>query len=223
MGEELISKKELLSLTGISYGQLYRWKRQKLIPESWFIKQATTTGQETYFVKEKILKRISFILNNKEKYSLEELASILSPTFTDRRFPAEELRKIPWLDEGVIDQFQQHGPKDYFTFMEMIVLAIMSKWKQQWKLEEKEMSEWAASIKKWLPQLKNTSYRLIMCQKNREKLYLLADQNASFFLDDRTQELETADLDEWGKELHRRLSENDYAARREGSADGIVT
>jgi predicted DNA-binding transcriptional regulator AlpA len=32
--EELISKKEVLELTGISYGQFYRWKREGLIPES---------------------------------------------------------------------------------------------------------------------------------------------------------------------------------------------
>ena len=35
----LISKKDLLAETGISYGQLYRWKREQLIPEEWFIKQ----------------------------------------------------------------------------------------------------------------------------------------------------------------------------------------
>ena len=38
MGDDpnLISKKELLDQTGISYGQLYRWKRKGLIPEAWF-------------------------------------------------------------------------------------------------------------------------------------------------------------------------------------------
>ena len=36
----LISKKDLLAVMGISYGQLYRWKRQRLIPEEWFIKQS---------------------------------------------------------------------------------------------------------------------------------------------------------------------------------------
>ena len=41
MGEELISKKELLDRFGISYGALYRWKRKGLIPEDWFIKKAT--------------------------------------------------------------------------------------------------------------------------------------------------------------------------------------
>ena len=51
---ELISKKELLQQTGISYGQLYRWKREKLIPEEWFIKQSSYTGQETFFPREQI-------------------------------------------------------------------------------------------------------------------------------------------------------------------------
>lgn len=45
----LISKKDLLAITGISYGQLYRWKRERLIPEEWFIKQSSYTGQETFF------------------------------------------------------------------------------------------------------------------------------------------------------------------------------
>ena len=45
----LISKRELLENTGISYGQLYRWKREGLIPEEWFIKRASFTGQECFF------------------------------------------------------------------------------------------------------------------------------------------------------------------------------
>ena len=54
MQNESISKKELLELSKISYGQLYRWKRKNLIPEEWFIKKSTFTGQETFFPKEKI-------------------------------------------------------------------------------------------------------------------------------------------------------------------------
>lgn len=75
----LISKKDLLDQTGISYGQLYRWKREKLIPEEWFIKRSSFTGQETFFPKTKILARIQAIQELKDKYSLEELARILSP------------------------------------------------------------------------------------------------------------------------------------------------
>ncbi len=70
----LISKRELLQMTGISYGQLYRWKREGLIPEEWFQKQSAFTGQETFFERDKILPRIRTILELKERYSLEELA-----------------------------------------------------------------------------------------------------------------------------------------------------
>ena len=69
-----ISKKDLLKTTGISYGQLYRWKREGLIPEEWFVKRSSPTGQETYFPQEKILKRIHAIQQLKDSYSLEELA-----------------------------------------------------------------------------------------------------------------------------------------------------
>ncbi len=80
MENELISKKDLLELTGISYGQLYRWKRKMLIPEDWFIRKSTFTGQETFFPKEKILVRIDKIKDLKEDASLDELADILSPS-----------------------------------------------------------------------------------------------------------------------------------------------
>ena len=63
MEENLISKKELLEVTNISYGQLYRWKRKKIIPEEWFIKKSSFTGQETYLPKDKILERIEYILS----------------------------------------------------------------------------------------------------------------------------------------------------------------
>lgn len=74
---ELISKKELLSQTGISYGQLYRWKREGLIPEEWFIKQSAFTGQETFFPREPALARVRAILEMKDDYSLEELKRLL--------------------------------------------------------------------------------------------------------------------------------------------------
>ncbi len=76
MSEDLISKKELLDLTGISYGQLYRWKRKNLIPEQWFIRKSSFTGQETYFPREKILQRIDRILGMKDDLSLDALADV---------------------------------------------------------------------------------------------------------------------------------------------------
>ncbi|MBE6059080.1 MAG: DUF4004 family protein [Clostridium sulfidigenes] len=74
MEEELISKKEILDMTGISYGQLYRWKRKELIPEEWFIKKSSYTGQETFFPREKIINRINKIIDLKDDMPLDDLA-----------------------------------------------------------------------------------------------------------------------------------------------------
>ncbi|MGM9973709.1 MAG: DUF4004 family protein [Clostridiaceae bacterium] len=78
MEEKLISKKELLEMTDISYGQLYRWKRKNIIPEEWFIKKSSYTGQETFFPRDKILERINKIKALKDDQSLDELAEQFS-------------------------------------------------------------------------------------------------------------------------------------------------
>ncbi|WP_346937887.1 DUF4004 family protein [uncultured Clostridium sp.] len=78
MEEELISKKEILDMTGISYGQLYRWKRKDLIPEEWFIKKSSYTGQETFFPREKIINRINKILELKDDMPLDDLAAMFT-------------------------------------------------------------------------------------------------------------------------------------------------
>ncbi|WP_241893185.1 DUF4004 family protein [Mammaliicoccus sciuri] len=57
MDIQLISKKELLVECGITYGQLYRWKRKKLIPDEWFIRKSTYTGQESFFPERKNIEK----------------------------------------------------------------------------------------------------------------------------------------------------------------------
>ena len=76
--KNLISKKLLLEKYSISYGALYRWKRKGLIPEDWFIKKSTTTGQETFFPKDLIFERVEMILSKKEDILLDELAEKIS-------------------------------------------------------------------------------------------------------------------------------------------------
>ena len=78
MEQDLISKKELLELYEISYGALYRWKRKGLIPEEWFIKKSTVTGQETFFPRELICERMELIKKQKDDVSLEELSKLFS-------------------------------------------------------------------------------------------------------------------------------------------------
>lgn len=101
--EDLISKRELLEKYGISYGALYRWKRMGLIPEEWFLRRATPTGQETFFHRGQICPRVELIRARGE-VSLESLAEELNGrevkkprrrlVVTDR-FSAKSF----WLDE----------------------------------------------------------------------------------------------------------------------------
>ncbi len=83
--EKLISKKELLARYNISYGSLYRWKRMGLIPDEWFIKKSTVTGQETFFNEAVICERIELIISQKDTTSLEILADRLNPSNTNDR------------------------------------------------------------------------------------------------------------------------------------------
>lgn len=83
--KKLISKKDLLTRYGISYGSLYRWKRKGLIPDEWFIRKATVTGQETFFPEDLICERMERILATKEDTLLDELAAKLSGEESNNR------------------------------------------------------------------------------------------------------------------------------------------
>lgn len=103
MDEDLISKRELLEKYGISYGALYRWKRMGLIPEEWFLRRATPTGQETFFHRGQICPRVELIRSRGE-VSLESLAEELNEKQVQK--PRRRLivtdrfsTKSFWLDE----------------------------------------------------------------------------------------------------------------------------
>ena len=93
--DEWITKREVLERYQISYGALYRWKRLGLIPEEWFVKRSTVTGQETFFRKDLICPRVELILQRKESISLEQLADELAG-----RRQEQNVRRQLVLDDG---------------------------------------------------------------------------------------------------------------------------
>lgn len=106
----LISKKELLQRYGISYGALYRWKRKGLIPEDWFIKKSTSTGQETFFPEKLICQRVELIQAQKEDTLLDDLARqlkgegsepalIVATEFGEKTFVLRDVKAVYVLDE----------------------------------------------------------------------------------------------------------------------------
>jgi DNA-binding transcriptional MerR regulator len=106
--EDLISKKELLELTGISYGQLYRWKRKSLIPEEWFVRKSTFTGQETFFPRREILVRIERIKDMKDDLSLDKLADMFSPNPSDIHMRIEEVSKRNIVADSALQLFLEY-------------------------------------------------------------------------------------------------------------------
>lgn len=110
--EDLISKKELLERYGISYGTLYRWKRMGLIPEEWLVKKSTFTGQETFFNRELICRRVEEIMSKKDSVSLEDIARELgkktaeipklriSTKYGDKLFALSEVIDISIISNG---------------------------------------------------------------------------------------------------------------------------
>ena len=103
---EMISKKELLQIYGISYGALYRWKRMGLIPDDWFVKTASPTGQQTFFPRRLVCDRIEQIMGLKEGVSLSELADsykekeekefylTVTTDFGTTKFKMSEIQKV---------------------------------------------------------------------------------------------------------------------------------
>lgn len=123
----LISKKDLLAVTGISYGQLYRWKRQQLIPEEWFIKKASYTGQETFFPREQIISRVQTILQLKDEYSMEQLAAMFAE---EGKRPAgltpEQLMQIEELPQAWRERLPELTGKESIQFEDVIVSVFIA-------------------------------------------------------------------------------------------------
>ncbi|NFS30323.1 DUF4004 family protein [Clostridium botulinum] len=137
MFKELISKKELLEEMKISYGQLYRWKRKKLIPEEWFIKKSVSTGQETFFPRNKIINRINRILELKDEISLDDLANQFSYNVNNIKIKRTYLTKNNIIPLNIIERFEliinvneeiyeQSRLFTLFVFEELIKIGFLS-------------------------------------------------------------------------------------------------
>ncbi|MBZ9607463.1 YhbD family protein [Clostridium estertheticum] len=128
MDKELITKKELLEVTNVSYGQLYRWKRKSLIPEEWFIKKSSYTGQETYFPREEILDRIEKIINMKGDASLDDLAQMFSPQLADVFLNESELLKKKIVTKLTLTMYKNiYGEIKTFSFKKILYISLLEK------------------------------------------------------------------------------------------------
>lgn len=140
--EDLISKKDLLTEMDISYGQLYRWKRKKLIPEEWFMKKSTYTGHETFFPRERILERIQQILNMKDGASLDDLADKFSSDIPEELMrKKEDLIGLGVLHTEIIRLYEEiFKGKEEYSFQDILYMYISEDLLHQGNLSVEDLS-----------------------------------------------------------------------------------
>ncbi|MBA4603605.1 YhbD family protein [Thermoactinomyces sp. AMNI-1] len=181
MDNDLISKKELLEETGISYGQLYRWKRKNLIPEEWFIRKSTYTGQETFFPREKILTRVNKIKDLKDELSLDEIALMFSPQLTEVVLTKAEIQEHQIVSDMSLDLHQSvNGKTDVFSLESLFYLFILDKF-----LQSGEMS---LDEGKHLFHFLKSNYSRFQ-DKNAELFFIRSMGAAAFFLASETRDI----------------------------------
>lgn len=186
MEEDLISKKELLDLTGISYGQLYRWKRKQLIPEDWFIRKSTFTGQETFFPKEKILSRVHNIVNMKDDLSLDELAGKLSDTssYDKLTITTKEILERNIVSTNTMDKFGDRRDIEEYTFDQLIHLIAIDRLLSAGEMSLEEAELLSRTLKAKTTQFEGRSWDLFFVRKMGVTSFILAYAPAELFFDE---------------------------------------
>ncbi|MGM0805948.1 MAG: YhbD family protein [Bacillota bacterium] len=205
--ENLISKKDLLEEANISYGQLYRWKRKNLIPENWFIRKSTFTGQETFFPKDDILLRIEKIKTLKDDLSLDELADMFSPSPTLTSLSTEELTKRNIVSQTALDMFNNfHGPNLSFSFDQLLTLYVLNSLLQTGDVNRSEGLDLLKLFHEQAQTLKSNESELIFIRKMGVSIFILTPEPANLLLESQAKKIAHYKLSQCMEELKLKLS-----------------
>ncbi|MGL5766922.1 MAG: DUF4004 family protein [Sarcina sp.] len=203
MEEKLISKKELLDLTGISYGQLYRWKRKNIIPEDWFIKKSVSTGQETFLPYDKVLERIKIILEAKDTKSLDELAQMFSSEIKVQNIRKEYLIDRNIFSEMVVDKFEEMlSTGSLYSGRELLLLEIFNELIIEGSLNVNEIKSIILSIKDGYDGIGDGDY-IIIKRKLGVMFYYLSKTENDIFKDDLAKIIFRIDFDKVKQKINK--------------------
>ncbi|MBS5852865.1 MAG: DUF4004 family protein [Staphylococcus sp.] len=190
----MISKKDLLIKTNISYGQLYRWKREGLIPEEWFVKTSTQTGQETFFDEDLIIPRINKILDLKDEFSIDDIIV----------FSIKKLKELNCFDERIIKKLVDKTAD--LNVNEAVILYALSK-------ARKDVDKYFYKIKfdLTLNDFKNFDFanaKMALISKKREGYIIF--YNDSLIASDNELEIKFYDLKDIEQELLEIIKKSSY-------------
>lgn len=184
MDTELISKKELLEIAGISYGQLYRWKRKKLIPEEWFIRKSTFTGQETFFPKDKILERLDKIKGMKDDLSLDNMAEMFSPELADLLLKKEDLIDKKIISRTAMEMYEKHyGEIPVFSFDRILYLSVLDRFLESGAVSLEEGVDILSTLEEHYPKFKGKNCDMVFARKLGVSVCMLASSYNELYLE----------------------------------------
>lgn len=187
MDEVLISKKDLLVQTDITYGQLYRWKRKKLIPDDWFIRKSTFTGQETFFPRDKMMERINRIKELKDTLSLDELANALSSKKKDINISMKNFIKQNIVSSNAVAIYEeQFGELDTITFKSSLYIYLLDKSLETGEVGWEEGLQIIQTLHDHFPKLEEKRTSLIVLRKMGVVTVLLVTNFDDFYVDEKT-------------------------------------
>jgi len=204
--EELISKRDLLRAAHISYGTLYRWKRMKLIPESWFIHKATRTGQETFFPKDRILSRVEKIQELKGELSSEQLAEIFSANVKSFRIPFEDFLHLQLVSKLAMAAFTSVFPgKKELAFDDVFAVYVVDHLMRLSGIYLEDAKQILRMLDKYLKTRKSKDFQLILMRKMGIPFTVLVKGEEEILLEENTEVIACANLTEFEEALKERL------------------
>lgn len=206
MQEEYISKKQLLRLMQISYGTLYRWKREGLIPEGWFIHKATETGQATFFPKEKIIARILRIKELKGELTVEQMQELFSANVKSFNIPLKDFVELNLVSKLAVTAFSSVYPNkirlDFNDVFGMYVVDHLMKLSGIYLEEAKQVLR---LLCKYLSTESSKEYQLLMLRKLGVPMTVLVRGDEDILLEDNTEVIACANLVEFEEALKDQL------------------
>lgn len=212
MTEDLISKKELLEQTGISYGQLYRWKRKNLIPEDWFIRKSSFTGQETFFPRESILTRIDRIKNMKDELSLDELADVFSPSVSNKVLTRVEMEQKHLVTPISIHLFLESGSekeKQTFSFEELLCIYVLDQALASGQMNREEGILLVQTFQTYYSKFQDKGCDIILTRKMGIPLFTMLTTGSEVYFDTGVKEVLRLSLGTYLEQLKVKLSESE--------------
>ncbi len=197
----LISKKDLLAITGISYGQLYRWKRERLIPEEWFMKRSSYTGQETFFPREQILSRIQTILELKDQYTLEELAKMLSPEVAVLGYGEAQVKEITEIKEELLNLIRDKYQKERYDYADILLLVAYSRLEKEFEIPMVQRDMIISNLVNRDLVFSMEGIVLLLLSHQSEYFILMVKEHMPYLLDERFEVLSKISLNNISNEM----------------------